>query len=131
MPGWRRRADEDFSDEVRAHLDLEAERLIADGMAPAAARAAARKAFGNVAAAQERFHESSRWVWLEQFGQERPIIRVALRRWKGHHQHFDDSALKLTLDDAREFVAALGYLIETAEITGGQHAKAHVSGAPE
>ena len=61
------RSDEDFSAEIQAHLELETERLIAEGMAPDAARAAARKAFGNVAAAQERFHESTRWVWLEQF----------------------------------------------------------------
>lgn len=77
MAFWRRRADEDFSDEVQAHLDLETERLIADGWAPEAARAAARKAFGNVLAARERFHESSRWMWLEQFTQD---LRYA---WRG------------------------------------------------
>ena len=73
---FRRRPDEDFSDEVRAHLELETARLIDDGMAPADARAAARKAFGNVMAAQERFHESTRWVWFEQFVQD---LRYALR----------------------------------------------------
>ena len=64
---WRRRKEGDFSAEVDAHIALEAERLMGDGMAPADARAAARKAFGNVAIANERFYESSRWVWLEQF----------------------------------------------------------------
>ena len=33
-PFWRRRTHEDFSDEVQAHLDLETERLIADGLEP-------------------------------------------------------------------------------------------------
>jgi macrolide transport system ATP-binding/permease protein len=64
---WRRRTDSDFSDELHAHLALEAERLMADGMPPAEARAAARKAFGNVAGAEERFYESNRWIWLEHF----------------------------------------------------------------
>jgi predicted permease len=75
---WRR-PDEDFSDEVRAHLALETERLIEDGMSPEDARAAARKAFGNVARAEERFHESTRWVWLEQFAQD---ARYALRGFR-------------------------------------------------
>jgi predicted permease len=73
---WRSRRDEDFADEVRAHLALEVDRLIDEGMTPTAARAAARRAFGNVAAAQERFHESSRWVWFEQFVQD---LRYAWR----------------------------------------------------
>ena len=64
---WRRRPDADFSDELQAHLALETERLVADGLPPADARAAARKAFGNVAAAKERFYESNRWNWLDQF----------------------------------------------------------------
>jgi predicted permease len=63
---WRR-DDADFSAEVDAHIALEAERLIDDGMAPGEAHAAATKAFGNVLAARERFYESSRWIWLDQF----------------------------------------------------------------
>src|SRR5262245_29741694 len=76
MTNWRRRTDEDFSEDVQAHLELETARLIDTGMAPDEARAAARKAFGNVARAQERFHESSRWVWFEQFLQD---LRYAAR----------------------------------------------------
>src|SRR5687767_1078310 len=76
MRPFPRRPDEDFSEEVKAHLELETERLIADGLTPDAARAAARKAFGNVAAAEERFHESTRWVWLEQFAND---LRYAAR----------------------------------------------------
>ena len=52
---------------MNAHLALETERLIADGLSPADARAAALKAFGNVVAAEERFYDSNRWIWLEHF----------------------------------------------------------------
>jgi hypothetical protein len=51
---------------------------------------------------------------LEQLGQEGPTIRVALRPWEGQDQHYDE-VLRLSLDDAPEFMAALGYLVETAE----------------
>ena len=37
------RSDEDFSDEIEAHLALETDRLVADGMSPDEARAAARR----------------------------------------------------------------------------------------
>ena len=63
----RHRTHRDFSDEIEAHLALEADRLVAAGMAPDAARDAARRAFGNVTRAKERFYETSRWTLLEQF----------------------------------------------------------------
>jgi predicted permease len=65
-----RRRDDDFSDEVRAHLALETDRLIEEGMAPDAARAAALRAFGNPTRVREQFYERSRWVWLDQFAQD-------------------------------------------------------------
>ena len=67
---WRRRTHEDFSDEVQAHLELEAERLIGDGTSPEAARSAARRSFGNVVAVKERYYEASRWRWLDQLSQD-------------------------------------------------------------
>jgi predicted permease len=73
---WRKRPDADFHAEIEAHLDLEVERLIGDGLDPIEARYAARRAFGNVAGAEERFHEAQRWVWLEQLRQD---VRYALR----------------------------------------------------
>jgi predicted permease len=60
-----RRTDEDFSQEVHAHLELEIARLVEDGMTPADARAAALRAFGNVGAVKERYYEANRWMWLE------------------------------------------------------------------
>jgi len=62
----RRRPDEDFSNEIEAHLDLETERLVGEGLGRDEARAAAQRAFGNVTRSREDFHERSRLVWLEQ-----------------------------------------------------------------
>jgi hypothetical protein len=73
---WRRRTDADFAAEMQAHLELETERLIEDGVSPEDARNAARRSFGNMAPAQERFYEASGWMWLEQFWQD---VRYAAR----------------------------------------------------
>jgi predicted permease len=80
----RRRSQEDFSDEIQAHIDHETARLIDQGVPPDEARHAARKAFGNVVAAKERFYESSRWTWLEQLLQD---VRYAARGLR-HHPAF-------------------------------------------
>ncbi len=68
---WRRRrSDDDFDDEVRAHVELETDRLVDAGVDPRDARAAALRAFGNVAGARERFHDTHHWVWWEQFARD-------------------------------------------------------------
>src|SRR5436190_11978448 len=72
----RRRPDSDFSDEIRSHLDHEADRLIAAGMRPEAARRTARRAFGSVAAAEERYYQSQRARWLDHLRQD---VRGAVR----------------------------------------------------
>jgi putative ABC transport system permease protein len=77
MAFWRRRSDEDFAAEVDAHVELETERLVEDGMSLEEARAAARRAFGNATRTREDFHERSRWAWLEQALQD---VRYA---WRG------------------------------------------------
>src|SRR5439155_6076310 len=64
------------SREIQSHIDLETERLIADGMRPDAARLAARKAFGSIAAAEERYYESRRVLWLDHLRQD---VRGAAR----------------------------------------------------
>ena len=73
---WRKRKPSDFSAEVEAHLELETERLKEEGMSEEEARLAARRSFGNVTRAQERFYESGRWVWWNQLCQD---IRYGLR----------------------------------------------------
>lgn len=51
-----RRSQDDFEDEIRSHLQLETDRLKAQGMTDADAAAAARRNFGNVGAAEDRFY---------------------------------------------------------------------------
>lgn len=73
---WRRRADEDFRSEIEAHIAIEADRLVAEGLSPAEAREAAVRRFGNRTSAQERFYESRRPLWLDRLRQD---LRVAVR----------------------------------------------------
>src|SRR5688572_31795754 len=72
----RRRSDADFRREIEAHISLEIDRLVTDGMSPAEARDAAVRKFGNVTAAQERFFESGRLMWREDLVAD---VRYALR----------------------------------------------------
>jgi len=53
----RRRPEADFSEEIAAHLAIETDRLVADGLAPAAAALEARRRFGNPGRVQEDFHD--------------------------------------------------------------------------
>jgi predicted permease len=77
LPG---RTDDDFRKEVQAHLDLEADRLVADGMPPDDARAEARRRFGNVATAEERFYETRRTMWLDHLWRDIRYAGRSLRR---------------------------------------------------
>src|SRR5207237_4109252 len=68
---FRRRAtDDDLDAELRYHLDRETERHIAAGMAPTAARDAARRAMGNVTIATEQSRDALRWRWIEDSRQD-------------------------------------------------------------
>jgi predicted permease len=78
---WRWRGDEDFRQEVESHIALEADRLISEGLPPGEARDAARRAFGNVAAATERYYESRRAVSLTDLGRD---VRYGLRLLTRH-----------------------------------------------
>src|SRR5262245_34880769 len=73
---FRKRPDSDFQSEIEAHVQLEADRLMAGGMSQREAEMAARRAFGNVAGVQERFYESQRWRWWEELMQD---LRYGLR----------------------------------------------------
>jgi len=61
----RRDKDQDFRAEIDAHLQQEAEELRTEGLSPEEARAAAQRAFGNRTIVEERYYESSRWVWCD------------------------------------------------------------------
>jgi putative ABC transport system permease protein len=72
----RRRKTSDFSAEIEAHLELEAERLQEEGLSYEDARAAACRTFGNTTRVRERFYESGRWLWLDHLSRD---IRYGLR----------------------------------------------------
>jgi putative ABC transport system permease protein len=75
MFGRQRKLD-DFNSEIQAHLHIEIERLREQGLSEEQARAAARRSFGNVMQAEERFYESSRWLWWDHLWHD---LRYALR----------------------------------------------------
>jgi predicted permease len=73
---WRRKQS-DFSAEIAAHLSHEVDRLRRErGLSDEEARAVARREFGNLFAAEEKFYEAGRWMWWDHF---RNDIRYALR----------------------------------------------------
>jgi putative ABC transport system permease protein len=73
---FRKRTVDDFASEIEAHLALETDRLIAEGMPPVEARLAARRRFGNVTAVKERRYESHRILWWDGLRQD---LRAAAR----------------------------------------------------
>ncbi len=72
----RKRSAEDFAEEIKTHLELEADELRHEGLSEDDARWKARREFGNVRGAQERFYLKSRWVWLDKLGRD---LRFGLR----------------------------------------------------
>jgi len=72
-----RRKQSDFDAELEAHIALEADRLKEEGLSEQEARAAARRVFGSVTQAQERFYESTHWRWWDELRQD---VRFSLRQ---------------------------------------------------
>ena len=77
----RRRPDDDLDREIRAHLEIEADQLIDEGVPPETAPTAAHQAFGNVTAVKERLYEARRAVWLDQVRQDARGAARSLRRY--------------------------------------------------
>lgn len=76
---WRkRRSFDDFKQEIESHLKFEAHEISEDG-ACLDPDSGARRAFGNVAATQERWYEHSRWMFFDHL---RSDLRLALRQMK-------------------------------------------------
>src|SRR5579863_1952884 len=63
----RKRSAEDFAEEIKAHLALEADELRAEGMSEAEAVRRAKVEFGNASLAKERFRLRSRWPRIDRF----------------------------------------------------------------
>ena len=79
----RKRKDSDFHAEIEAHLELETELLQEQGLSEEEARAAARRTFGNVTKAKERFYESSRLLWWDHFSRDLRFAFRVLRKSPG------------------------------------------------
>ncbi|HEX5235051.1 MAG TPA: ABC transporter permease [Silvibacterium sp.] len=73
----RKRSLDDFAEEIKAHLELEADELKSEGATEEEARRKARVEFGNAQAARERFYLSSRVEWLDNLVRD---VRFAFRQ---------------------------------------------------
>jgi predicted permease len=73
----RKRSADDFAEEIKSHLELEADELRSEGLSEEEARRKAKVEFGNVQAAQERFYLRSRIVWFDNLVRD---IQFAIRQ---------------------------------------------------
>ncbi|MGD0666798.1 MAG: ABC transporter permease [Bryobacteraceae bacterium] len=76
----RRRALDGLEDDIRDHISRETEDNIERGMAPAEARHAALRKFGNVTHVLEETRDVWRWIWIEQLLQDLGYSLRSLRR---------------------------------------------------
>jgi predicted permease len=76
-------SDDEFREEIEAHVALETDRLIAEGLSREDAEIAARRNFGNITRVRERFYESRRVMWLEDLRQDTRFALRSLRRSPG------------------------------------------------
>ena len=79
----RKRSPEDFAEEIKAHLALEAEDLKREGLSEEVASRNARVEFGNVRMAQERFYMRNRAEWLDNLGRDLKFTIRQLRKNPG------------------------------------------------
>ena len=73
----RRRSADDFAEEIKSHLELQADALQGEGLCEEEAYRRARVEFGSSQAAQERFYLSSRIVWFDNLLDD---IKFAIRQ---------------------------------------------------
>ncbi len=85
----RRRLYDDLAEEIREHLDEKVEEVVAEGMSRKEARAAARRAFGNVTLTEEDGRNVWRWPSVEELLAD---VRYGLRALR-HNPMFTAVAL--------------------------------------
>ena len=78
------RLDAVLDDEVRFHLEMEAERLVQRGMSPDEARLAARCRFGGVERVKEAYRDQRGLPGVETFGRDLAHAARTLRRHPGY-----------------------------------------------
>lgn len=71
-----RRSQRDFEDEIKSHMQLEIDRLKAQGMSDHDARLAAHKHFGSLTVAEDRYYHGRRFASFDEITRD---IRHALR----------------------------------------------------
>jgi predicted permease len=79
---WRKkRSLNDFDDEIKSHLAMEADQLRESAARQADSEGQARRAFGNTASFKEVFYERSRWMPWDRFSTDmRHALRLCSRR---------------------------------------------------
>ena len=75
MSSEERRSSGDFNEEIRAHIEIEADRLVEEGMDREQALHSARKAFGSMVRSRRRFDDSARWSWLHRLRPRMGLLR--------------------------------------------------------
>jgi predicted permease len=73
----RGRSADDFAEEIKSHIELQADALESEGLSEEEAYRRARVEFGNAQAAQERFYLSSRILWFDNLLHD---IKFAIRQ---------------------------------------------------
>jgi hypothetical protein len=76
---WRRR-EAQLSEEIRTHLDLLTDEFVAQGLAPAAARTAARREFGGIEATKDAARDERAFPFLESLIRDAVFAVRQLRR---------------------------------------------------
>jgi macrolide transport system ATP-binding/permease protein len=77
----RRRSTDDFAEEIKSHLALEADELQSEGLSGDEARRRAKVGFGNMQRAQERFYLRGRITWFDDLLHD---IEFAVRQLTKH-----------------------------------------------
>jgi putative ABC transport system permease protein len=100
----RRRKTNDFAEEIRSHLELEAVELETEGMTKEEAERMARVGFGNVAAAQERFNLRHR---VDQAEDRRVRAHAQRQRRKHSSASTPNSTLRLEISRSCTSVSSI------------------------